>query len=204
MSQRRQRAVVCGASMGGLLAARVLADVYGAVTVVERDVLPEKAVQRRGVSQGRHLHVLLSRGSSTLAEFFPGLFDELIASGANVIDGTDASVMCMQVGAHQLRRSGSFVDPEALVTHLASRPLLEAHVRRRVSALRNVAFLEGHDVVGPVIGDTDRVTALRRRPGRLRLPHRRIHDRRGPGAGGAKAQRAVSVSRIAASGMMPR
>jgi flavin-dependent dehydrogenase len=38
---------------------------------------------------------------------------------------------------------------------------LEAHVRRRVRALRNVAFLEGHDVVEPVIGDTDRVTAAR-------------------------------------------
>ncbi len=34
-------AVVLGASMGGLLAARVLADAYERVTVVERDLLPE-------------------------------------------------------------------------------------------------------------------------------------------------------------------
>ena len=37
-----ERAVVLGASMSGLLAARVLADYFGTVTVVERDVLPDE------------------------------------------------------------------------------------------------------------------------------------------------------------------
>jgi 2-polyprenyl-6-methoxyphenol hydroxylase-like FAD-dependent oxidoreductase len=160
-SQRRGHAVVCGASMAGLLAAQVLADAYGSVTVVERDVLPEAAAQRRGVSQGRHLHALLRRGSSVLEELLPGLFAELVASGANVIDGTDASVIRAQVGDHLLSRSGMFADPDSLVTQVASRPLLEAHVRRRVRALPNVAFLENHDVVEPVLGHADRVTAAR-------------------------------------------
>jgi 2-polyprenyl-6-methoxyphenol hydroxylase-like FAD-dependent oxidoreductase len=160
-SQRRGHAVVCGASMAGLLAAQVLADAYGSVTVVERDVLPEAAAQRRGVSQGRHLHALLRRGSSVLEELLPGLFAELVASGANVIDGTDASVIRAQVGDHLLSRSGMFADPDSLVTQVASRPLLEAHVRRRVRALPNVAFLEKHDVVEPVLGHADRVTAAR-------------------------------------------
>jgi phytoene dehydrogenase-like protein len=35
MPERRDRAIVLGASMGGLLAARVLADSYWTVTVVE-------------------------------------------------------------------------------------------------------------------------------------------------------------------------
>lgn len=161
MSQRGQSAVVCGASMSGLLAARVLSDFYGSITIVERDVLPEAPIQRRGVSQGRHLHALLTRGSSVLAELFPGLFDELVASGANVIDGTDPSQICIQIGGHQLSRTGKFADPEALVTHLASRPLLEAHVRRRVRAIPNVAFLEHHDVVEPILGHAERVTAAR-------------------------------------------
>ena len=91
--RRGAHAVVCGASMGGLLAARVLADAYESVTLVERDVLPEAAIQRRGVSQGRHLHALLRRGSLVLEELLPGLFDELLAAGANVIDGTDPSVI---------------------------------------------------------------------------------------------------------------
>jgi len=75
MAKFGAHAVVLGASMGGLLAARVLADFYDAVTVVERDVLPETAANRRGVPQGRHVHlcwvvaprswISFSRGSST-------------------------------------------------------------------------------------------------------------------------------------------
>jgi 2-polyprenyl-6-methoxyphenol hydroxylase-like FAD-dependent oxidoreductase len=147
--------------MSGLLAARVLADAYGSVTVVERDALPERVTQRRGVSQGRHLHALHKRGSAVLEELLPGLFDELAAAGANVIDGTDASVIRAQVGDHVLCRSGMFTEPESLVTQVASRPLLEAHVRRRVRAIPNVAFLDNHDVVQPVLGEADRVTAVR-------------------------------------------
>ncbi|WP_156425105.1 hypothetical protein [Mycobacterium sp. GA-1285] len=52
-----REAVVCGASMGGLFAARVLADVYDSVTVVERDELPADGSHRAGVPQGHHLHM---------------------------------------------------------------------------------------------------------------------------------------------------
>ena len=41
MSELGERAVVLGASMGGLLAARVLAEFFETVTVVERDMLPD-------------------------------------------------------------------------------------------------------------------------------------------------------------------
>ena len=59
MNKLGERAVVLGASMAGLLAARVLSEFYGTVTLVERDVLPEAAAHRRGVPQGRHMHALL-------------------------------------------------------------------------------------------------------------------------------------------------
>ena len=55
-------AAVLGASMAGLLAARVLADAYQRVTIVERDPLPECGLDRQGVPQGRHAHGLLARG----------------------------------------------------------------------------------------------------------------------------------------------
>ena len=45
-------AVVRGASMSGLLAARVLADAYQRVTIIERDPLPERGADRKGVPQG--------------------------------------------------------------------------------------------------------------------------------------------------------
>jgi flavin-dependent dehydrogenase len=52
----RDRAIVIGGSMAGLLAARVLSDHYREVMLIERDSLPPGAQQRRGVPQGRHTH----------------------------------------------------------------------------------------------------------------------------------------------------
>ena len=46
MSDRH--AVVIGASMGGLLAARVLSDSFDRVTLVDRDSLPRAGDQRKG------------------------------------------------------------------------------------------------------------------------------------------------------------
>lgn len=49
MKQIPGQAVVLGAGMAGLLAARVLADAYQRVTVVERDPLPQMPANRKGV-----------------------------------------------------------------------------------------------------------------------------------------------------------
>ena len=76
-----ERAVVLGASMAGLLAAKVLSDSYGQVTVIDRDELPEASTHRRGVPHGRHIHGLLARGQQALEELFPGLTAELVAHG---------------------------------------------------------------------------------------------------------------------------
>ena len=78
-------AVVLGASMGGLLAARVLADSYRRVTIVERDPLPESDSPRKGVPQGRHAHGLLPRGAQILDELSPGLLAGLAADGVPVL-----------------------------------------------------------------------------------------------------------------------
>ena len=71
-----QHAIVIGASMGGLLAARALADYYQQVTVLERDVFPVPGENRKGVPQGRHAHGLLARGREVLEQFFPGFTQE--------------------------------------------------------------------------------------------------------------------------------
>ena len=57
---------VIGGSMAGLLAARVLADFFSNVTVIERDEPSERPEARRGVPQGRHAHGLLLRGQETI------------------------------------------------------------------------------------------------------------------------------------------
>ncbi len=157
----REHATVLGAGMAGLLAARVLSEVYDTVTIVERDPLPESPVQRKGIPQGRHLHAMLTRGSQVLEELFPGLLDELVAAGAHVLDDGDLSRIYVGMGPYTLNRSGKFSDPAALVSYLASRPFLEFHVRRRVGALGNVRFVDGHDVVEPIATTADRVTGVR-------------------------------------------
>src|SRR5829696_3089032 len=81
-TQIGDRAVVLGAGMAGLLAARVLADSYGQVTMVDRDQLPDTPMHRRGVPHGRHLHALAACGQQALEELFPGLTAELVAHGA--------------------------------------------------------------------------------------------------------------------------
>ena len=97
-----ERAVVLGASMGGLLAARVLSDFFGTVTVLDRDELPDAPVNRRGVPQGRHVHALLARGARVLDEFFPGVLDDLVAAGAPVWDDGDLSKLYLSYGGHEM------------------------------------------------------------------------------------------------------
>jgi 2-polyprenyl-6-methoxyphenol hydroxylase-like FAD-dependent oxidoreductase len=160
MAKLGQHAVVLGASMGGLLAARVLADFYGSVTVVERDVLPDDPANRRGVPQGRHGHALLGRGSQILAELFPGLLDEVVAAGAPVLDYTDLSKGFFSFAGHQFMSSGAFRETPPLF--IPSRPLLEGLVRRRLRETANITFLEGYDVVDLTSTTAgDRITGAR-------------------------------------------
>lgn len=158
-----ERAVVLGASMGGLLAARVLADFFETVTVVERDLLPDDPAVRRGVPQGRHVHVLLARGAQTFDELFPGFLDELVADGAPVWDDGELSKLHLSFGGHDILRSGKVSkEPKALAIHMPSRPFLECHVRRRLQAMSNVTILSGHEVVElAATPDRRRVTGVR-------------------------------------------
>src|SRR5829696_10127254 len=81
-SLQRNKALVIGGSMAGLLAARVLADFYEEVIVLERDDLAIEEQHRRGVPQGRHAHALLAGGQQVLERLFPGLTEDLVANGA--------------------------------------------------------------------------------------------------------------------------
>jgi 2-polyprenyl-6-methoxyphenol hydroxylase-like FAD-dependent oxidoreductase len=134
-------AVVLGASMAGLLAARVLADAYAAVTVVDRDALPVTSRPRRGVPQDRHGHVLLARGQQALEELFPGITAELVAQG--VPAGDLLGQTRWYLGGGRLRQADS-----GQTFLFASRPFLEGAVRARVRALPNVSFAERCDILG--------------------------------------------------------
>ena len=115
---RGGHAVVLGASMAGLLTARVLSESYDHITVVERDELPAGPEHRRGVPQSRHLHVLLARGTSILEDLFPGFVSEAAIAGASTADAL-ARTRLMVSGYRLLQRD------VGLQTVLAGRPLVE-------------------------------------------------------------------------------
>jgi 2-polyprenyl-6-methoxyphenol hydroxylase-like FAD-dependent oxidoreductase len=60
----RAHAVVMGGSVAGLLAARVLAEHFESVTVIEKDTCQVDGAPRAGVPQGRHTHILLPAGET--------------------------------------------------------------------------------------------------------------------------------------------
>lgn len=146
-------AVVLGASMGGLLAARALVGSYDRITVVDRDPLPAGAEHRRGVPQARHFHTILLRGQQALDRMFPGLTAELVAADAVPVGfNLDARFV---LGGHTLARTDTGASDVQ-----TTRPLLEGVVRARVAALPGVRLVPGCDVVGPVV-EGDRVTGVR-------------------------------------------
>ena len=75
-------AIVVGAGMGGLVAAKALSAYFQKVTVLERDALPSTAEARTGTPQCRQLHVLLKGGLDALSGFFPEFEAELERAGA--------------------------------------------------------------------------------------------------------------------------
>jgi 2-polyprenyl-6-methoxyphenol hydroxylase-like FAD-dependent oxidoreductase len=158
MTKLGEQAIVIGASVGGLLAARALTDFYATVTVLERDAFPTADAARKGVPQGRHTHGLLARGSAVLEQFFPGFNDEVVTQGGGLC--ADLANDITWVGHNVTLARGR----SGLIGVAASRPLLEGHLRRRLLAAPNVRVIENCAVLG-LAGDPTRrsVTGVRAR-----------------------------------------
>lgn len=145
-------AVVIGAGIGGLAAAQVLSRRYASVTVLDRDTLPAGGEPRRGVPQGPHGHILLLAGLRALSGLFPGLADELVASGASRFDV--GSGLCV----HRFGRRRAAA-PLGLELLSVSRPQLEALIRGRVAREPRVTFRAGAAVTG-LAGSAEQVTGV--------------------------------------------
>jgi pimeloyl-ACP methyl ester carboxylesterase/flavin-dependent dehydrogenase len=156
----RDEAVVIGGSMAGLLAARVLADHFDHVTLVDRDCFPDNPEFRKGVPQSRHLHVLLARGLDIAGRLFPGIADELVNAGAIQLEWPTDAIWLTPRGWSKRFAPG-------IVFISCSRELLEWTIRRLVEARENVRLLEGQQVTG-LVSTVDRrtVKGVRLRPHR--------------------------------------
>lgn len=136
-----RRAVVLGAGVAGLFAAKVLSTAYDEVVVVDRDDLAAGDGPRRAVPQGRHIHGLLARGQQIIEELFPGITDELAAEDVPV--GDFGTSLRWWFDGRPMRR-----DAAGLVAISAARPHLEQRVRARLRDDATVRFVEGTDIVG--------------------------------------------------------
>jgi 2-polyprenyl-6-methoxyphenol hydroxylase-like FAD-dependent oxidoreductase len=151
---KSKHAVVIGASMGGLLAARALTSHFERVTVLERDRFPQVGYNRKGVPQGRHAHGLLGRGREVMEDFFPGLTQDLVAQGA--LSGDTQEIVCWYAGGRALASGRS-----GLMGLAVSRPLLEGYVRQRLMAIPALCFMENCKVLGLTHDGSDHVTGVR-------------------------------------------
>ena len=146
-----QHAVVIGGGMAGLLAARALSEHFERVTILERDSLIDDAEARKGVPQGRHVHILLAGGAAVLGEYFPDLFAELAQDGAVLVGSSDFR-------QYQLGLQVAPV-PGTVKTPWQSRPFLEQHVRAFLATRNNVQFLDGCSVTRLRMKD-ERITGV--------------------------------------------
>lgn len=159
-------AIVLGASLSGLVTARVLTERFDRVTVIDRDELPTGPEARRGVPQGRHAHGLLAAGRQALEELFPGLTDRLLAQGAVIGDVQDD--VRWIVGGQRLRQH-----PSGMRGIGVSRPLLEHQVRAALLELPGVDVL-GHAEVLDLIFERGRVAGVHLRPRTAEALHQRL------------------------------
>jgi 2-polyprenyl-6-methoxyphenol hydroxylase-like FAD-dependent oxidoreductase len=158
MSGKRDHAIVIGASIAGLMAARVLSDHYQSVTVVERDKLPDEPAPRNGAPQSRHTHVLLVRGRQIIEEYFPGIVEELTADGATLFDSAADIRLLTPLGWLPRFKTG-------FMTLACTRGLLEWRLRKRLAQRENVGFLEEAEVSGLLAADqSHRVAGVTWRP----------------------------------------
>ncbi|MFC5280001.1 FAD-dependent oxidoreductase [Halorubrum rubrum] len=125
------RAVVLGGSVAGLCAARVLADAFDEVVVLERDPIPETPRPRDGAPQTSHPHAMLEAGRATIEDLLPGFGERLLSAGGLLIDA-----------AREMRYydGGDFLaePPERLPMYCASRPLFEHAIREGIARLPSV------------------------------------------------------------------
>jgi 2-polyprenyl-6-methoxyphenol hydroxylase-like FAD-dependent oxidoreductase len=136
-----EHAVVVGAGVAGLLAARVLAGRFARVTVVERDEVGGVGARfRAGVPQSRHVHILWARGLAAMERLLPGVGAELEAAGGVGLDAPRDT--------RWLSPADWFGELPGAWYLSVSRELLEATLRERVLGGPAVALLDRHEVTG--------------------------------------------------------
>jgi 2-polyprenyl-6-methoxyphenol hydroxylase-like FAD-dependent oxidoreductase len=145
-------AIVIGAGIAGLTAARVLASRCERVVVLDRDTLTDTTRPRRGAPQGAHPHTILEAGRRVLNDLFAGLDGELVEAGAHLFE-SGTNMLFYRFGA-----VWPFASTGVQLLTL-SRPLLESRIRRRVAGEVNVVIRDA-TAVSQLVGDRSSVRGV--------------------------------------------
>src|SRR5262245_51811193 len=139
-----QRAIVVGASIAGLMTARVLSEYFDQILAIDRDDIEDRPVVHKSVPQGHHLHAFLQGGLNVVSSLYPSITEELRRLGATRIAmGRDAVWYTPNGKAYNFTCSVRTPFDSGLEGYCASRGLLEFVIRRRTSAISNVHFEYG-------------------------------------------------------------
>ncbi len=152
-----RHALVIGGSLAGLFAARVLVDFFDKVTILDRDVFPVTPDHRKGVPQSYHAHALLPTAFPILERLFPGIMNDLCRDGAATASNIVPFAIVSPRGLLPLPKW-----PGEMIAF--SRPLLEWHVRDRVSSRPEVRIISKTEVMKlHTTPDRTHVTGVRTR-----------------------------------------
>jgi flavin-dependent dehydrogenase len=148
--QKREKAIVIGGSIAGLMTARVLSEYFEDVLIIDKDEFPEQPVDRAGVPHGFHPHRFTARGKMITEKLFPSYEEDLRKLG---------SPTSLNKTAHIMSQYGTVAGPYDRDDIKFSRAALEWVIRRRVKAISNVRFLPKHDVLR-LITTTDQAAVI--------------------------------------------
>ena len=153
-----QHAVVIGGSLAGLMTARVLADHFDQVTVLERDRIDEQPAIHKSIPQGNHYHALLLGGQQVLSTLYPDFLDQLRSLGAVRLRVGEELVWYLPDGKAYSASATLVREPQYLGfdTHSQSRGLIEHCVRQLTLTLANVKW-ESENIVQGLIYEKGRV-----------------------------------------------
>lgn len=156
---KKHTAFAIGASIAGLMAARVLANHFSKVVVLERDAPPDDTSEAhlrnaKGVPQSDHTHVLLDSGMTAIVHYFPGIIEEMQESGAQRFPITH-DWRWFQHGTWKVPA------PNGYITTSQHRRSLDQHLRRRLALLPNLQFIDDCTVEGVLWDDArDNITGV--------------------------------------------
>lgn len=148
LEHKCRRVIIIGASIAGSLLARLLADRFDEVVLIDRDTFPDNAFPRVNVPQEHHVHLLLQRGREIMEAFYPGFLSDIEKAGAEVVD-LSHGVKWYFGGCWKNRW------PTGVSAHYCSRTLIEHSLRKHAEGLGQVVIKDNTTVLG-LVHDSDR------------------------------------------------